>query len=237
MKIVRLFFLIIVTIFITGCSVNYEIEIDENLFVKESLYFDEFNEVIKETYIKFEEEMQITVVENVHDITNRLRAMLGDSYTIKAAFFDDRSGISITNNYSSLSNYQLSEITKRLYGSINFSKRGDIIDLVSKSPYKFEDIFIPDADFLYDIENFSVSIKLPFKVLEHNADKVSNNTYTWNFDYGMKDKYINLRFDIGDGRNPNQALLLIVAGILGLCIIGSAVGFVIYQKFENKNEI
>lgn len=85
------------------------------------------------------------------------------------------------------------------------------------------------------IENLEFSIYIPYYVSKHNADKVNNNTYTWNIT-DLENDSIKINFDMSKSSNyVNKTIYVYI--IIGLSVI--IVGVVIYFVMKNKkaNEI
>ena len=87
----------------------------------------------------------------------------------------------------------------------------------------------------FDIDSLEVSLYIPYYVSKHNADKVSDNTYTWIIKDINKDS-IKVKFDMSKAANFRYKIFAVIAIAL---IIGAAAWVVMYFIKRNKeaNEI
>lgn len=81
------------------------------------------------------------------------------------------------------------------------------------------------AAFLEGIE-FTINVKMPFKAIEHNANKYENGILTWKINFTEKNE-INLVADVVD---------YMMLGIIGLGIIVTIFIAIIVVKGKNKNK-
>lgn len=86
----------------------------------------------------------------------------------------------------------------------------------------------------FDIDNLEISIYIPYFVSKHNADNVSNNTYTWVIDDINKDS-IKINFDMSKGVDyRNKVLSVITIVILGIVATWIIIYFVKRNKEANE---
>lgn len=100
-----------------------------------------------------------------------------------------------------------------------------------------------------DLRNVRLSISLPVNASENNADKESENTYTWIFDNTPSGKNIYLKINKEEIRQANIAnekdlqknkilkVAIIIAIVIGVFISLAFIGLKLYKKYqENKLE-
>lgn len=145
---------------------------------------------------------------------------------------------------SSPTNYIASQNWKNFDNFKNYSILFDLFDAdsIEIDNTKFNiDISINDKIREYiklynsTIDNLEFSMYIPYYVSKHNADKVGNNTYTWNITDLEKDS-IQINFDMSKSSNyVNKTIYVYI--IIGLFVI--IIGVVIYFVMRNKkaNEI
>ena len=133
-------------------------------------------------------------------------------------------------SYSSLQDFSKNTIFKdQFYQNVTTTINESLVTFEAKDPVVYDE-GNPD---LYDVTKCSVTIKLPFKVIEHNADVYSlkNNTYTWNIsNNNVKD--IKLVFD-KDKIHVYNFMMYISIVILILIIL---ILIFIVIKLKNKNK-
>ena len=171
MKKRNIILLVIITFLLTGCTFNYDAKIMLDGSVEEN--------VNDKTYVK-----EIFNVESIEkEILKKATLSYLDNLEVKAdniEYKDDSVTASVYNRYEDINNYvDKSNAIKILFENVNIKKNKKIISLETvKSKYD------------YGIEDYygsTISISLPYKVLNHNANYVdeNNNTYTWNIDEGF----------------------------------------------------
>lgn len=227
----RKYLLLIVVVFmLSGCTVNYDLEINSDLTVEESIvvlnhasYFEVVGSV-KDVY-------KNTVDLGMHN-TNYI------TYDYISNSANDLYGVSINKTYSSLDDFKENASSlKELYDDIEITQNGTIVIINSIGEFNIERISINTEDEIRIPENCYFSIKLPFVVTYNNADKVDslNNIYYWYIDEATtNEKAIKLSFDtskttvLNKVSNLNYTFILIVVIIL---IVAFS-----YNKVKTKNK-
>jgi hypothetical protein len=86
------------------------------------------------------------------------------------------------------------------------------------------------------LDSVNISITLPFKVIENNADIVDENTgtYTWNYTKNESGKNIELIFDTSKiASKPVSNIVYIIFGVVSVIL---AIGIYIYYSYK-KNSV
>ena len=97
------------------------------------------------------------------------------------------------------------------------------------------DITSADISFTNNINNLEISLYIPYYVSKHNADKVSNNTYTWIID-DMENDSVKINFDLSKPADFIQKIISYsVIGVIVIAIICVIIYFV--NKNKKANEI
>lgn len=175
-------------LFLSGCSVDYTIYIDEENNFKEefsiSVVEDE-NYTKNNLYAQYIEEYPVYIDQEFlyYDPTKKL-----EEYTYyEKSYYEQYNGY--TFNYKSA--YTLDDIKRARTINTAFKTIG--IGYIKEKDYYYINL---DTLMLSKTKNGldSLNVSIVFDnctVLSNNADKVENNTYTWYFD-GYSDKSINL---------------------------------------------
>ncbi len=149
----RLFILVII-LFITGCSASYDLEINKDNSSLETIVFDkidyssdEINSIVDEYNINNIK----TKYENNRIILKRESPMY----------------YNLNNDYA-IMNY---------FGNIKINK-----DKISFKPNYDKCIFLfsDGGEYISD-DKININVKIPFKVTSSNADKIDVKTYTWTY--------------------------------------------------------
>ena len=179
MKRIKKFLLLIVIFLVTGCSVEYNLTINEDLSVNEKVIASDNTTRLK-----------INTNLSERDAVNYLYKMFDREglETQISTITDSGNTIStVTGSHKSLENY-VNNFTSDVFKYIDYSEDGDIITMTM---YQSEKIGNDSSrTLLYD--DIKVVINLPFKVKEHNADEVRYDKYTWNIDSNKELKTIKI---------------------------------------------
>lgn len=203
---------ILVVLLLTGCKVEYNLVIDENLKVKEEINMtgtDSF-------FADYPLTSKINVLKMMLDTGNRKEMLISNGYHYDVVE-DNTPYIKVTKNYDSLDDY----VDKTLFISQYFEKL-DVINnngIVTVKSEGFMPIEEDDSE-RYFIEYFTLKIQVPYKVTDSNAYKVDEktNTYFWYITNTDESSSIVLTFDSSTKYNPYLKLILEVIVLIILVI-------------------
>lgn len=245
MKKRKLILAIILTLFTTGCSINYDLTIEDGNIQETTTFIQDNNDTEDSTYIYSEylEEYPIYIDEEFlyYDPNKKVE---GNTYY-------DKSITENTNGYNAtykaqfkIKEYKRSRLLNTAFNnhSIGYDKNEGCYYIIADKLKIFEQE--------NNINHINVSINLVgYKVIESNQDSVNNNTYTWSFDRSDKERSIVLRLkkdnsnvevkpsnnDKNDTiKKESQYTMYIFYGILLLVII---IGYLIFRKMKQSNDI
>lgn len=221
--------LIFICLFCIGCEARYELKINEDLSVNESItgleteeFYSNYPKSTKERVISF---MSETKDEYLNEI----------GYSKDIVTEGNLTGALFSKRFGSLKEYfTQSQAYKQFYDGWDYSINDGIVIIELNNQLLRNE----DSIERYVIDNCDVSITLPFKVRRSNADSVNKktNTYTWNLnDKESKDIYI--KFD-----TKQEAKYIDKKYIGYILIIGLIIGvfyliYYVYDKREQNNRI
>ncbi len=223
-KILLIVFMVLIC---AGCEANYTIKFDGDLNVEERLRALEDAEFFKQ----YENSSAGRVVGFI--LEPYLDELNNKGYTTETHITNQDSGVFINKKYKSLEEYIKSTILANEFtDKINYEVDGDKVTLSAVG--KFSTGGQDQTHF--SVDEGSITINIPFKVIEHNADEVDGDDYTWNID-GKKgeQRELKLVFDKSSFKNGTSdkfspIIFLVIAGVL---LIG---GFMLYNKIKGKRE-
>jgi len=212
--------LILAIMFLTGCSANYDLVITNKKKVIETVTLLDENENILKTsdtidYFLMYKKKQFT------SIGYNAKNIVGDKY----------SGLTLTNNYESLSEFVSNSIMKYLFESANIEEDDNLFIFETTGDYLYNEVFSVDllSDYIYNLDSITVKIKFYNTVVEHNADEVDekNNVYTWilskdnNYDNIMFQLSSDVRFDVmvSDYFVQHKFVIIAIVSVVVLAII------------------
>lgn len=230
----------------TGCSAEYDLNILEDLTLEEALYVRDGNT----NYSPFS---MIGSLENDYGKDYDIMP-IGDGFS---CLDDDCNnaeyiyGFVATKNYSKYNKYSSSKVVSEYFGNVSLTKSGSRFTLKA-APGNQIASFMSDVNYIKaSLDELTVNVSVPFKVISNNADSSNNNTYTWNYRKDDYDRKIELVFDISDKtdyngsvdnnnkdssttKNSNSYLKYVVI-LLGVVIVGVIWFFI--NKREKNNSI
>lgn len=179
-------------LFLSGCSVDYNLEITEDSFKEESI-------VKTDTTIEPKEEFNGTLLVD-------LFKNVSDEYNYEPIYFDNVNDNYLGSDYAlGTVNYTVNTYAENNYVGYRFSHLFDNKDIVRSNAIKrcFEELSIQNHEGyvmlktnnkcdLFDLypllDNLNIRIKTDLEVIVSNADNVNNNVYIWNIN---RDNYNN----------------------------------------------
>lgn len=229
MKNKRRFLFLLLLFLLTGCTVNYNLEISEDLSLSENV------EAIENT---------ITMQTNTNlvgeDAVNYLYEMFAPSDLEFTSSKDDNNTTGISNRtFSSFKEYKETFSTD-VFNEVNIKKENNIYTFTANQSNKLDDS--GSESLIYD--EININLTIPFKVTQNNADEVNGNVYTWNIRKNQSLKNIIVSFDkntpitsssivIGDKVFNYKLIVSLI--ILGLFIIFLFIIFIISKNRKNNS--
>lgn len=239
--------IIILCLLLSGCKIDYNLKItNDNKYVEKCdllKYFPGGNSV---EYIEGTSETR--------DIAEVLRAQarqkLSTMAYLKYKLIDVESanykGVRATRTFDGAVAYNYNLLIKELYDDFSVNLDKNIVTLSAKG-FNREKVEDSNEEAGFVIDNSTITIDLPYKVIENNADEVdeSKNIYTWYINKDTKEKDILLKYDVDSlyalnmktiGTKVNMTVVYIVFIVLVLVILGYFVYLYIKKVYENRNK-
>lgn len=188
MKKFKHLFILFVVMFLTGCSVNYKLTINDDLSIDEEVVATEYTKIMeKKTNLKGE------------DSINYLYEMFRKNLDNETFYYDNSNNLTIgtaTESYKDFNDFNFS-FKSDLFYPLKYKKDKNIITLSLPQTKQLGNHY--SDNLIYD--EVSITMVIPFKVLENNADKVNGNKYTWNIEKDKKLRTIKIKFDTSRSKN------------------------------------
>lgn len=223
--------ILLIPFFLTGCaSVSYNIDIEKNLNITEEVFISATDEYFNNFYKNY----PLTIVKEWYQSDRILNILNENNYEHKIITENVAyPGVLVKRKYNSLTDYSNNTIFKsQSFENIYTIQNENLITIKATDflPY-IED----ESDSRYAISNLSINIKLPYVVVNHNADKYNKetNTYTWIINEKTKEKEIELTFDKNKVYVYNLVMYISII-ILSLIVIAI---IIIIKKYIKKNKI
>ena len=224
--------LLIIILLLSGCSVEYNLVINKDLTINESVTAKEEEKVLRTlTGLDSNE-----AVNALYEKFNRE----GLNSTLSSKENDGNIIATVRARFNTLEDYA-SNFTSDLYKEVNVTKKDDIVTLTidQTAPFTSEGRNV----LVYD--NITVNITVPFTVTDHNADSVKKNTYTWIINKDGESKDIMISYDensynnsikITIGKNSFNFKYSYIAILIILLIIGM-IALVVFINNKKNNKV
>lgn len=219
----KIYIVLFIILICCGCTAKYDLKINKDLSVSESITGLENDKFYNYFSVPKSKVIDLTVApyRSYLEVQKYSRNEFSENSLYGATF---------SKKYNSLDDYvKYSSIYRQYFDNLDIKNDNNIISISVDNPLganaNFSNRIIVDEG--------TISIVVPFKVLENNADKVDkrNNVYYWNFNSSKANK-IFIKFDSkknADGGNLNFKVAIVSIVILSLGI------FVVYRIYRKKN--
>ena len=195
--------LFLIPFLITGCTINYELDINDDLSVTENI------KVLEDASYFNREASADDTYKKIVDIGMNENGYLRYDYIKENNLYGGKA----IRNYKSLEDFvNEAESYKKLFSGLDLSINENIVTLKSVGEFNVQEVSFNSEEFP-DVripEDVYFSIKVPFKVISHNADRVDNNynIYYWDIrESTTKDKNIEITFDTKQKHTSIKKLL------------------------------
>lgn len=213
----KIIFVLFITIFITGCTVEYNLNIDENQISENiNINIEDISALPEDSY------EQLTYPQNkVYFKENQYYAV---DYTE-----EDNNLYSSFNYVHEIDKFNGATVLDLCYPNRTIENTQNEIRISTTGSFA-----CAFTEFGADISYAQINITTKLKVTESNADEVNNNTYTWNIDKtNYTNKPINIVIEKNNKttdskvNNASTELFIILGSITALLIV---IG--LYMKFK-----
>ncbi len=234
----RLFLIVVLILFLTGCSCTYNLTITDNIYKEEVTIIGEDNNEIK----SFNNQWKIPINKEEYNIGTDPSS---DNTTNSKIYEYTLAGNRITfKNDFSESEYMNSSAVSKCYNTLNIINREDKILISTSSKVICFEKNPP-------LNNVVINITVDKTVISSNADNRTGNTYTWRLNKNNASrKDINLVLDNSTKENDNKLnkdnnanqitnnenndyTMYIFAIIILIVLLGS---YIVIYKVKNKED-
>lgn len=187
-----------IMLLLTGCTIEYNVIIDDSFKVKEEILLLENNNIlnsIANNQNKTVNKLLDIYIDNDEDSPDIIDININKNDIIKK-IYDNTSGVYISNDYSSLSQYNFSPYIYTLFEKVYvIEKNNNYIINISGFMYDYIDNYLNNKLINFTNDKIVFRINIPYNVHENNADYILDNTYIWEITKNnYKDKEIILNF-------------------------------------------
>lgn len=205
---------------LTGCTSNFDVSIKDEMIIQNVSISMNNNEITKETVAKTLEDLVLNE-ENDSEFLGYF-TIIGNKKS---------NPLNANINYN-VNNYDFDYALSFCYDNQNITYNNNILTISANNFNCFQKYNI--------INNININVTTGYKVLEHNADSVNDNTYTWNITKSSLNKNIKLKLDTTvdeikqneEQKQENKKNIMVIVGVaIGSLLLGLVIAmYVMYQK-------
>ncbi len=231
MKNLRKILLVLIVIILSGCSVKYQLVINNDSSVNEKVIASDNKTKLKNNTGMNEEQ----AVQYLYKMFDR------DGLETHLTTTKDNNNIiaTVTGYHNSIDEYT-NNFMSDIFVTSGIKRKGDEVTLLFNQIREIN----PDDINRLVYDDIEISIALPFKVIEHNADEKNGNTYIWKIRKNKELREIKLVYNEKKVNNKftfkfldttfNIKYEFIVLGIFALAILIIVVIVYLNNKKNNK---
>lgn len=185
MKRIKKIVLLLIIILLSGCSVEYNVIINEDSSVNEKVVAKEMTKRMK-IITGLDEKKSVNYLYNMFDRKGkktRISTSTSGADTIST----------VTCYHSSLNKYKKS-FDSDVFEKPVITENGNIVTITYKQKEQLSSS--PNSTLIYDSIVFK--IKIPFKVVSNNANSINKDVYSWNIKKDEELKTIKISYDKSD---------------------------------------
>lgn len=227
LKKILITFIILIT---SGCSVEYNLNINEDNSVSETVVASEVTTKM-ESLTRLKGDTAVNYLFKMFNRNDDLISVTSTSDTYNTYATAKRV-------YNDIDEYKDS-FKSDLFSNINVSKSDNTVMIYAKQKTKLTN----DSSYSLIYDDVHIKIKIPYKVIENNADEVIGDTYIWNLSKNDNLKTVKISY-LDNNKNNNMNIkinnkiysisyYITIIGLLALIIIFIII--IVYRKNKKNN--
>lgn len=217
---------------LSGCSVEYNLTINEDNTINEKVVAEEKTKRM-ESLTRLKGDQAVTYLYDMFKRPN-------EDIEISSREDDYNTYATAITSHDSIDEY-VSKFSSDVFETVKIEKNNGKIKFNAKQSNLLGGI--SSYSLLYD--DITVNVKIPFKVIENNADSVRGNIYTWKINKDEEYKTISFTYEEGSKKDKLNVKVnektyninygIIVAGVMILLI--SIIVLFVYIKNKKNNVV
>ncbi|MBQ9024069.1 MAG: hypothetical protein IJ105_02470 [Bacilli bacterium] len=227
LKKITILLLIIIS---TGCSVEYNLTINEDYSISEKVTALE-NTKKMESITRSKGEQSVTYLYNMFKRDN-------ENINFTSNESSDNTSATATTTHNSIEEYS-SKFKSDVFNKVNVTKNNGIVSLTTTQTTPLSDN--DSYSLIYD--DITIKIYVPFKVLENNADETSGDTYIWKIKKNDELKTIKLTYDENSKKNnvnikinnKTFSINYVIITISGIILVIAVIVLIVVMKNKKNN--
>ncbi len=230
MKKLKIFIIFIFLLILSGCSVEYNLTINEDNTVNEKVVAEEKTKRM-EALTRLKGNQAVTYLYNIFKRED-------EDIKISSREDEDNTYATAITSHDNINDY-VSKFSSDVFENINIEKDNDVINFTASQ----SNLLGGNSSYGLIYDDITVNITIPFEVIDNNADSIKGNIYTWKINKSKEYKTIKLSYKEGNKKDMinvkvnnntyNISYGIIVVGAI-ILIIAFIVLFVYIKNKKNN---
>lgn len=189
MKRLKIFIMLAVILILSGCSVEYDLTINEDNTINEKIIAEERTKRM-ESLTRQKGRQAITYL---YDMFKRP----GEDIKISSREDDYNTYATAIISHNSIDDYA-SKFSSDVFEKVNIERNNDEVIFTAVQTKLFDDN--SGNSLIYD--DITINIKIPYEVISNNANSIKGNVYTWKIN--RSEKYKTIKFSYKEGNKKDK---------------------------------
>lgn len=206
--------IILCLILLSGCDINYELKINEDLTYNENISVS-----AEENYF----------IENIPEDFPKMK----QEYSYSESKYLGKTNASLIKNNTELMTLTENELVKKYVGKVKITE-GNTIKIVVIFNDLFWEAIKGNAQFSNSVNDITFKIDMPFEVVNANNTTVEGNKLVWKFNKDTTSEIMRVEF-----KNPKAVESFLKRNVVIIIILIVLLAFVgtTFLKYKKNNEI
>ena len=230
MKHIKKIILICTLFILTGCSVEYNLTINEDLSVKEKVIANE-NTNRMEAMTKSKGDNAVNYIYNMFKRDDK-KVSISTKNTSKNTY------TTVVKTHKNIENYS-KDFKSDVFEKVNIIKEDNVVTFTANQTKPLG----KNQSYSLIYDDITIRMYVPFKVIENNATSVSGNTYIWKIKNDGKLNFIKIKYNEEMKKNTfsikiNNKIFNIdyaIIGISGIILVLLIIFVVVVIKNKKNN--
>lgn len=237
MRKIKLLFLIILSFLVSGCSIEYNLLVNDKREVEETVNVGRMNAAIMEVNTDISSYLN-------EQISSYKQVDMFKRYEFNKHVGKTRSFVSLKRNYPSLNDYSYSPIFRNIFEGVSIVANEKYVVFNTVGKYYYKNVYGDEEEIEPDsfVDDISIKIKFFNKVIDSNADNVNNKSNILEWKLLPQDTSKSIYFKISNEKRYDIIIIdfleknkLPIIGISVLLISILCICIYIYRMMKKSN--
>ena len=230
MKKLKCIVCLFIFILFSGCTIDYEINIDdsikEQISISDNIENQEFKNQIDVYFLQNQQVLYNQVSDPSYPAVDTNDILY---YKKELVDFEDKHILKYNTTFD-LENFKYLYSINKCYGNFTVLNNHPYLIITTGNNTCFDNYS--------SLEKINIIINSKYKIVDSNADEIENETLKWHVSKNnYKDHYVYLKLDLTEIKNENKELpiYIILLIVFGIVLIAGLLVFLLFKFLNNRN--